>query len=146
MMCRRGQAPIQVRFSIVNDTYLQLSGNLVVEFMREDGDHVILDTVAVQLEPNSNVVPLSHDINSVLMQDVTRLTVRAEWQLDESSRQSLSALGDKIRQKQLQICGESANMWQFDAEAGLAFSQALVDPKYYMGSDNRNREEEVNVQ
>ncbi len=131
MMCRRGQPPIQVRFNLINDTSLSLAGNLVVEFFRDTCDAVILDTVAVAVNPNGCASPLSHDINSVLMQDVTRMTVKATWQLDETSQQNLQALGEKIIKLQHQISPANAGSWQFDVEAGLSLKQPLVDPKYY---------------
>lgn len=138
IICRQGAPLVQTTFFIINDTWLPLTGELKVQFLRSENDIVILDSISLQVEPNSTLTALTHEIGPKMMIEITALTVRAEFIPDEKSTKALESLTESIRKIQSQLLteesSENGNPWQFSANEGLSLTSHFVDPKYYRGN------------
>ncbi len=141
IVCHQGEPLIQARFIVINDTWLALSGELKIKFMQSETEITLLDSVSLQVEPNSIVTAVTHEVSPTMMRDITAITAKAQFLPDEQSTIATEQLTESIRSVQTTLSrranpsGESGidPTWDFSAQDGLSLSMPFVDPKYYTG-------------
>ncbi len=140
--CVTPEPTVLCRLYVINSTGLRLTGRVRGGFYRGEDEVETLAAILVESAPNGTQVVLTHVLDSSLMAKIRELELRAEFYLDEESRDRLEWLEGKARARQLEILGGEDEAGSGDLREGavstlpvsymqgLKVTARMVEPKH----------------